>query len=652
MQKASHQSYSFEGFTLDLDRGCLLRGCEEVKLRPKSYEALRYLVENSGRLVSKDELMKALWPDSFVTDDSLVKCLRDVRLALGDEEQRYIKTVLRRGYLFAAQVSETNSMTLPPVGEDQIEGIRVVNEEGYETRRERLSETEDRLLSSTASTSIWRRFQANRAFLPRIIALIGVAVALSYFWISGRSKQPATRMPKSIAVLPFKSLSADSSDEYLGLGMADTLITKLSSVGQIIVRPTSAVRRYNATEQDPLVAGQEQRVEAVLEGNIQRSGEKIRVTARLLNVQDGSPLWAEKFDEKFTDILGVEDSISEKLTKALALKLTGVERELLAKRYTESAEAHELFLKGKYFWNKRTEEGLKKGIEYFQQAIDADPEYALAYSGLAECYIVLGSGGLLAPNEALSKARAAVVKALEIDDLLGEAHSDLGAVYCSDWNWSEGEREFKRAFELSPNYPTGHMTYSWYLMPMGRFDEAIAEAKRAQELDPLSLVINNVVGISYEFAGQPDQAIEQYKKELEMDPNFIGPHRHLGWVYLRRGEFSEAFKEYQKAFVLSGGSVPDIADQAYAFAITGKRSEAIKTLEQLKRLSKQQYVSTYLIAQIYAGLGERDQAIEWLEKAYEERATSIIFLNVEPSFDGLRSDPRFQELVRRIGLKS
>jgi tetratricopeptide (TPR) repeat protein len=218
-------------------------------------------------------------------------------------------------------------------------------------------------------------------------------------------------------------------------------------------------------------------------------------------------------------------------------------------------------LKGKYFWNKRTEETLKKGIEYFQQAIGADPHYALAYSGLAESYIVLGSGGLLAPNEAHSKARAAAVKALEIDDLLGEAHSDLGAVYCSEWNWSEGEREFKRALELSPNYPTGHMTYSWYLMPLGRFDEAIAEAKRAQELDPLSLVINNVAGFSYEIAGRPDQAIEQYRKELEMDPDFIGPHRHLGLIYLRRGEFSEAFKEYQKACVLSGGSVPDRAHQ-------------------------------------------------------------------------------------------
>ena len=651
MQKAIHPSYSFEGFTLDLDRGCLLQGREEVRLRPKSYEALKYLVENSGRLVSKEELMKALWPDSFVTDDSLVKCLRDVRLALGDHAQHYIKTVPRRGYLFSAQVRETNTTATGPNREDQVEGIRVVIEEGYKTKRERLEEKENRLRSSAVSTSIWRRLQMNRALLPISIVLIGLGVVLAYFWISGGSKHQATRMPRSIAVLPFTSLSSDSSDEYLGLGMADTLITKLSSVGQIIVRPTSAVRRYSAIDQDPVAAGQEQRVEAVLEGSIQRSGEKIRVTARLLNVQDGSPLWAEKFDEKFTDILAVEDSISEKLTKALALKLTGEERKLLAKRYTENAQAHELFLKGKYFWNKRTEEALKKGIEYFQQAIGADPHYALAYSGLAESYIVLGSAGVLAPNEAQSKARTAALKALEIDDLLGEAHSDLGAVYCSEWNWSEGESEFKRALELSPNYPTGHMTYSWYLMPLGRFEEAIAESKRAQELDPLSLVINNVAGFSYELAGQPDQAIEQYRKELEMDPNFIGPHRRLGWIYLRRGEFSEALKEYQKACELSGDSVQDRAHQAYALSISGHRSEAIKTLEQLNRVSKQKYVSPYLIAEIYAGLGEKDQALDWLEKACDEHATSVIFLKVEPSFNDLRSDPRFQEMVRRIGLK-
>ena len=650
MQKASHPSYSFESFTLDLDRGCLLEGQEEVKLRPKSYETLRYLVENSGRLISKDELMKAIWPDSFVTDDSLVKCLRDVRLALGDDEQHYIKTVPRRGYIFAAQVSETDSTALRPIHKDQIEGIRVVIEDGYEAKGAGDEATDDRR-GSAASTPVWRRLKENRIImLTASLVLIALALAAYYFWNSGRSKQPLTRIPRSIAVLPFKPLVAESRDESLEIGMADTLITRLSNLGQITLRPISAVRNYNSLQQDPIEAGREQKVDAVLEGSLQKTADRIRVTARLVSVLDGTPLWAGQFDEKLSDLFVVEDSISERIVGTLALKLTGEEKRGLTKRDTDSIEAYQAYLKGRYFWNKRTEDGLKRGIEYFQQAITADPSYALAYSGLAESYIVLASGGLLLPDEAFPKARAAATKALEMDDLLGEAHSDLGAVYCNEWKWSEGEREFKRALELSPNYPTGHMTYSWYLMPLGRFDESLAEAKRAQELDPLSLVINNVVGISYEFAGQLDQAIAQYRKTLEIDPSFIGSHRHLGSVYLQKGENAEAFKEFQTASLLSGGSVTDLADQGYAFAKSGKRSEAIKVLAQLERRSKQQYVSQYMFATIYACLGEKDQALESLNKAYAEHASAIIFLKVEPSFKDLRSDPRFQELARRIGL--
>ncbi len=650
MQKASHPTYSFEGFTLNLDRGCLLREGEEVRLRPKSYETLRYLVENSGRLVSKDELMQTLWPDSFVTDDSLVKCLRDVRLALDDDSQQYIKTVPRRGYIFTATVSKSDSTMLGPSRQDQIEGIRVVIDDEYDGK-ETVEQIENRLLSPRASASKWRRLTMNRAFPLIIIALIGLAFAGSYVWISSNSKQVPSRMPKSIAVLPFKSLGGDGGDEYLGLGMSDTLITRLSSVGQIVVRPTSAVRKYAASDQDAVAAGREQRVEGVLEGSIQRSGEKIRVTARLLSVRDGSPMWADKFDEKFTDILTVEDSISEKLAQALALKLTGDERKLLAKRYTENAQAHELFLKGKYFWNKRTEEGLKKGIEYFQQAIAADPSYALAYSGLAESYIVLGSGGLLPPGEAFGKGKAAALKALEIDDLLGEAHSDLGALHCYDLNWSEGEKEFKRALELNGNYPTGHMTYSWFLMPQGRFDEATAEAKRAQELDPLSLVNSTQVGNTYFYARQPDRAIEQYKKTLEMDPNFSSTRSWLAWAYTLQGRFSEAIAEFQNAPQLTGGII-NTEGLGYAYASAGKRAEALKVLEQLTQASKARYVSPYYRALIYAALGEKDQAFGCLAKACEEHASLAIFMKVDPRLDNLRSDPRFQDLVRRIGLAS
>ena len=629
-QEPTQEAWIFEDFTLDLKRACLLRRGKEVKLRPKSFETLRYLVEHHGRLVTKAELIQSVWPDSFVTDDSLVQCLRDVRAALGDQQQSYIKTVPRRGYIF--ELAVTSRPTTSTTVYEQQEGLRIVVEQPGERTR------------------IWRRLRMSRAFLPVCVGLIGLAITASYFWISGRSKQPTTRMPRSIAVLPFKPLVPESRDESLEIGMADSLITTLSNLGQIRIRPISAVRNYTRLEQDPIEAGREQKVDAVLEGSLQKTADRIRVTVRLLSVPDGTPLWAARFDEKFSDIFAVQDSISEKVAGTLALKLSGDERNQLARRYTENTEAYQLYLRGRYYWSRRTEDGMKKAIEHFQQAISLDPGYALAYVGVGDCYLWLAVG-TMTPMEAVPKAKAAAIKALEIDDQLAEVHPIFAwALFTYDWDWSGAEKEFKRSIELNPNYATAHLWYWVYLERIGRFDEAQREMKRTEELDPISLANNSYVGRSLYYAGQNDQAIAQYQKTLEMDSTFALAQTLLGFAYLQQSRFKEAIALGEKTSTFRGGSPDAVACLGYAYAMSGNRRGATKILEYLAEQSQLRYVSPLNAAIVYVGLGDKDSAFKWLEKAYAERTPDMTTLKVDPIFKSVRSDPRFTDLLRRIGL--
>jgi serine/threonine protein kinase/tetratricopeptide (TPR) repeat protein len=492
------------------------------------------------------------------------------------------------------------------------------------------------------------------------IALLILGLIVSYLWpkpsppSTAKRDEPPAALPariKSIAVLPFKPLAVNSRDESLELGMADTLITRLSNLSEIVVRPISAVGKYAGLEQDAVAAGKEQRVDAVLDGSIQRSADKVRVTVRLVKVDDGSQLWGETFNEKFSDIFAMQDRVSERVAGALALKLSSGEKELMTKRYTENTEAYQLYLKGRYYWNRRTGDAVKKGIEYFNQAIEKDPNYALAYAGLADSYNILGSNGVIPMKESHPRARVAALKALEIDDNLAEAHTSLAAIIADFyWNWPEAESHFRRALELNPNYPTAHHWYCQYLVRMGRFNEAIQEAKRAHELDPLSLVMNVNLGQTHYCARQYDQAIEQFQKTLEMDPNFVPAYLHLGLVYLQKRMYEEAIESFQKGNTLAPYTTDMVALLGHAYAVAGRRDEALKILNELKELSKKQYVSPFGIAFIYVGLGEKDQALTWLEKAYDDRVWLMGLLKVEPIFDPLRSDPRFEDLLRRIGL--
>ena len=622
----SQPSYHFEGFTLDLIRGCLLREGQEVKLRPKSFEVLRYLVERPGRLVGRAELMQALWPDTFVSDESLAQCLMDVRRALQDDSQRLVKTVPRRGYLFQGAVSAAAA----PAG-----GL---------SRRAVLLGSGLVAAGVGGGTLLYRGFRG--------------------------AKEPAT-----LAVLPFRPLSLNGRDEPLELGMADALITRLSNLRQTIVRPTSSVRRFLDGGTDSVAAGRQLQTDWVLDGSIQRSGDHIRVTVQLLQVRDGRPSWAETFDEKFTDIFTVQDRISERVADALALRLTGEERKRLTRRYTDDAEAYQLYLRGRYHWNKRTTAGLNKGIEYFQQAIEKDPNHAPAYAGLADSYSVLGSydQGARAPKEVFPKAIAAARKAIEIDETLAEAHAALAFIqFHYEWNGAGAEKEFRRAFELNPRYTTLQQWYSLYSLARGRTEASLAASKRAIELDPVDLPINAHLGWHYFFARQYAPAIEACRKTLELDSFSPLPHWYLGMAYEQQRDYQNAIAEFQIAYVLSGGSPAPPSSMAYAYALArdavsggnpvylsslghayavlGNVLEARRVLGELDELSERRYVSPYEKAIVHVGLGETEEAFEWLEKAYGERAGWLVYLPVEPRLDRLRSDQRFSDLVRRVGL--
>jgi TolB-like protein/Tfp pilus assembly protein PilF len=481
-----------------------------------------------------------------------------------------------------------------------------------------------------------------------VLALAGLGLALYY---SRRAeRQPAARI-KSIAVLPFKPLSDGVRDEVLELGMADTLIARLSNIREIDVRPVSAVHKYTGLGQDALAAGREQRVDVVLDGHIQKADEKVRVTVRLLRVQDGSSLWADKFDAEMTDIFAVQDSIAERVARALAVRLAGGDKERLTKHHTENPEAYQLYLKGRYHLNRLTDDGFLKGRDYFQQAIEIDPTYALAYAGLADAYQMLSGYNALAPSDGFPKAKAAASEALRLDEGLSEAHTVLGTVrLLHDWDFEDAEREYRRAIEIKQNNADAHYMYGLYLSAMARFGEAHVEVRRAQELDPLSLA--KIVGIGDVFYQQRqyDRAIAQYRQALEMDPNSGFAHWALGNVYVNKGMYEEAIAEYKASIPLSGDSPDEPASLAYAYALSGKRREAQAILNELKERSTRQYISPTIIAFIYAGLGEKDNAFAWLDKAFDRQDFILVFLKVDPTFDRLRSDSRFPDLMRRVGL--
>jgi len=479
-----------------------------------------------------------------------------------------------------------------------------------------------------------------------LLVLVVGAVGLGLY-LHARNTEVAI---ESIAVLPFQNRSTEADSEYLSEGLAESLIYRLSQLPNLKVSPTSSVFRYKGKEIDPVKVGQELGVNAVLSGRIVQRGDNLTISAELVDVRYNKLLWGEQYDRKMSELLQTQREIAREIVDKLKLKVSGEEKGL-AKHYTESNEAYQLYLKGRFYWNKRNADALRKSVEYFNQAIEKDPNFALAYAGLADAYCVFPTYSAASPRESYPQAKAAAKKAMEIDDTLAEPHASLAWVlFLFDWNFAESDREFQRAIQLNPNYPTAH---HWYgdanLRVTGRFDEAIAQEKRAQELDPLSLIINADLGTTYIYARRYDKAIEQLRKTIEMDPSFYYARWRLGTAYELKGSLHEAMTEYQNARALNDDPTV-LALMGRAYAASGKRDEASRTLDQLKEIAKHRYVPAYAFALLYAGLGEKDQAFQWLERGYQDRAFDMPYLKVDPLIDSLRSDPRFEDLLRRVGL--
>ncbi len=464
--------------------------------------------------------------------------------------------------------------------------------------------------------------------------------------------RPSPDVIDSIAILPFENASGDSETEYLSDGITESIINSLSQVPKLRVIPRSTGFRYKGRAMDPQTVGRELNARAVLMGRVLQRGETLVIGTELIDAVEEAQLWGERYNRKIADILAIEEEIAKKISESLRVKLTGEVEKRLTKRYTENTEAYQLYLKGRYYWAKRTPDTLKKGLEYFEQAIDKDPDYALAYSGLADCYALLSFEGVFAPQDGMAKAKAAATKAVEIDAELAEGHTSLALIQANyDWDWFEGEKEVQRAIKLNPGYWFAHDCYGLSLAAVGRREEAIAAIQRGEELEPLLPVIKYHAAWIFYLARQYDQVIDRCRKALEIESNYAFAHYFLGLVYEQRGKYKEAIAELKKALNLFGGAPFAAGGLGHAQAVAGNRGEAQKILQELTELSKHKYADPFAIAEVYAGLGERDQAFEWLQKACEEKSLWLgMFLKDDPRLESLRSDPRFHDLLRRRGL--
>lgn len=480
------------------------------------------------------------------------------------------------------------------------------------------------------------------------LTLAIAAIALGT-WLYQRTRS-FTPVERSIAVLPFENLSSDKENAYFAEGIQDEILTRLSKIADLKVISHTSTQHFKSSPDNLPQIAKQLGVVNILEGSVQKAADQVRVNVQLINAMTDAHLWAESFDRKLTDIFTVESEIAKTIANTLQAKLTGSEKRGIAAQPTENTEAYEFYLKGRYFWNKRTANDLKTAITYFQQAIGKDPNYALAYAGLADSYALVSAYGAGTPQESFLPAKAAAKKALALDDTLAEAHTSLAQVLgYYDFDFDGSIREFRRAIELNPNYATAHHWYgSGPLVAIGRFEEAIAEGKRAVELDPLSLEINSDLGFTYHMVRRYDDAIEQLRKTLEMDPSFYYAHWNLGWTLEAKGALDAAIEEYHKARALNDDPWV-LALLGHAYASSGNKTEAVKILEQLKELSKQRYVSAYSFAVVYLGLGDKEETLRWLQKSYQDRAGfDIAAIKVDPFLDPLRGDPHFEALVEKI----
>src|SRR6201993_3074678 len=628
----------FGVFELDLRAGELRKHGLRIRLQEQPFLVLATLLEHPGEVVTREELQKKLWPaDTFVDfDHGLNKTINKIREALGDsaESPRFVETVARRGYRFLAEVKAADT-------------VPVHRAESTTQPHPGAEAPEHAGLAGKLATH--KPVPAPLAWKISVSVVLLVMGSL-VTWKLYSPRHPSHSI-RSLAVLPLESLSNDSSQDYFADGMTDELISDLGQISALHVISRTSVMAYKRARKPLPQIARELNVDAVVEGTVLRSGDQVRITAQLIEASADKHLWSQSYEGELRDTLGLQNQVASAIADQIRINVNPHELAALKTVRVVNPQAYESFLKGRYFWNKRTADGLKFARAFFDQAIEEDPKSAKAYSGLADTYALLGDWqyAVMTPKEALPKAKAAAIKALELDSGLGEAQNSLAFVLDGfDWNLDYGGNEFQRAIELNPGYATAHHWYAWHLSLLGRYDEAIAEMRKAQNLDPLSLIINADLAELLVIAHSYDESIRQSRKTIEMDPNFAMAHNQLAQAYLQKHMYEEAVAELKKATQLSGNSPTCIANLARAYVASGKRSEAVKLLSDLKKRSNAAYSNAPEIAIIYVSLGDKDQAMNWLEKGYEERFNPGVLLR--PGFDPVRSEPRFEELVRRIGL--
>ncbi len=622
----SFGAYEFNPYSRELRREGM-----RVRLEGQPLAILEVLLERPGELVTREELQKRLWPeDTFVDfEHSLNAAVKRLRAGLNDsaDQPRYIETLARRGYRFVAPVGGS-------VAERESEKAVVVPPEPQ----------------AQAAVGSGRRL-----LWLVVVAAVCVLGLAGWGWRLWRNRQATPALPpvRSLAVLPLQNLSGDPTQEYLADGMTEELIGRLANIhGLRVISRTSAMHFKNTQLSVPEIA-KTLGVDAIVEGSVIREGNQVRVHAQLIRGTSDEHIWAGEYQREFGSLLALQDEVARSIAERIEVSLTPEERQTLASTHPVDPEAHEDYLKGRYYFNQRTRDAMNKSIGFFQQAIAKDPKYALAYCGLADAYALLGFRGGFPSKDALSRAKAAALKAIGLDDTLAEPHASLAFIAeTHEWDWATAEREYKRALELNPGDARAHHWYAGYLMYVGRFEEGIAEAKRARDLDPLSLPVNNALAGRLLVAGRVDEALAQLRQTLEMDPHFAPAHQTLGWAYLNMGKNHEAIQEFQQALQLSGTDDKDMMlDLGFAYATVGNREEARRILAKLKKLREQGLLPSGSIGILYGALGELDEAFAWLEKAYEERDPELTYLKVPGRrFAPLRHDARFQQMVHRMGL--
>ena len=626
----------FGVFEVDIAAGEVRKKGIRIKLQSQPFLLLVTLLKRRGEVVTREELRATLWPDgTFIDfDHSLGTAVNKLREVLGDSASnpRFIETLPRRGYRFIVPfetvASDEDTANLTPAAAE-----------------EALTAKSAEMEQSAAIV------EKHRRVWPMVLKVSGLVILTSALVIFVMLKlRPGMGRPtiKSLAVLPLENLSGDAAQDYFSDGMTDELITELGQLSELRVISRSSVMSYKKVRKPLTEIAQELKVDAVIEGTVLRAGNKIRITAQLVDASTDRHLWAQSYEGDLGNTLALQNNVARDVASQIQIKLSTQERVALRTGRTVDAEAHEAYLKGRFFWNKRTGDDLKRAVEFFDAAIARDPNYAQAYSGLADSYALMGDWeyGVLKPGEALPKARAAATKALALDNTLSEAHTSLAfALDLFDWDWGSAEREFKSAIVLNPNYATAHQWYAWHLATLGRNSEAIEEVKKAESLDPLSLIISADMADILLMARRFDESVGQSRKTLEMDSRFAVAHYELGQALTQQHQFPAAIEELERAISFSGGNQTFQSNLAYVYALAGKKEKAKELLAKLIHPSNGS-LNPAEVALVYVGLGDNGQAMVWLEKAYQERFNPSVLLR--PSFDPLRSDSRFQDLMQRI----